>query len=262
MVQVRSQMDYAPFRCCFRCGMPQSVCLGWQAGQQCPWRGAMIPTIAGMLYGPHRAAVESAWQRHLAGRMVEQRVVFPQKAQRQEIHPHPVDVQDVASVAAFLGQATTDGQGVEMQAAFCWLRRNRSRFVAESLQAASCTMKLIDKASAARERHANLARQSRARQLSYKPVVQASRTTQSTSQSHNPVAQPSRTTQSHKPVVSASSVLSTIDCTMLDAGVESHDPHCGTRTVGSGRTVASKLVCTCSVHLSITTSRQKQSARA
>jgi hypothetical protein len=55
--------------------------------------------------------------------MVEQRVVFPQKAQCQEINPHPVNVQEVTSVAAFLGQATADGQGVEMQAAFCWLRQ-------------------------------------------------------------------------------------------------------------------------------------------
>ncbi|KAL4767101.1 hypothetical protein BDW60DRAFT_200724 [Aspergillus nidulans var. acristatus] len=123
LVQVRKQVDYAPFLYCFLCGMPQSICLGWQAGQSCHWRGALIATIAGMLYGPHGAAVQSAWQRHLAGRMVERRVVFPQKPQRREIEPHPVDIHDIALVAAFLGQATADGQGVEIQAVFCWLRR-------------------------------------------------------------------------------------------------------------------------------------------
>jgi hypothetical protein len=76
-----------------------------------------------MLYRPHGAAVQSAWQRHLAGRMVERRVVFPQKPQRREIDPHPVDIRDIASVAAFLGQATADGQRVEIQAVFCWLQR-------------------------------------------------------------------------------------------------------------------------------------------
>jgi hypothetical protein len=74
-----------------------------------------------MLYGPCGAAVQSAWQHHLTSRMVKKRVVFPQKAQCRVINPHPVNVQEVTLVAAFLGQATTDGQGVEMQAAFCWL---------------------------------------------------------------------------------------------------------------------------------------------
>jgi hypothetical protein len=122
MLQVRSEVHYVRFQCCYVCGMPQSVCLGWQAGQPCPWRGALIPMIAGMLHGPQGGAVQDAWQRHLAGRMVEKRVVSAQKA-RREISAHPVNVHDIASVAAFLGQATPDGQGVEIQAAFCWLQR-------------------------------------------------------------------------------------------------------------------------------------------
>jgi hypothetical protein len=55
--------------------------------------------------------------------MVKRRVVFPQKPQHQEIDPHPVNIRDIASVAAFLGQATADGQGVEIQAVFCWLQQ-------------------------------------------------------------------------------------------------------------------------------------------
>jgi hypothetical protein len=119
LVQVRKQVDYAPFLCCFLCGMPQSICLGWQAGQLCHWRGALIAMIAGMLYRPHRAAVQLAWQQHLAGWMVERQVVFLQKPQHWEINPYPVNICDIALVAAFLGQATADGQGVEIQAVFC-----------------------------------------------------------------------------------------------------------------------------------------------
>ncbi|KAL4756069.1 P-loop containing nucleoside triphosphate hydrolase protein [Aspergillus foveolatus] len=121
MVQVRSQIDYAPFYCCFRCGIPQSVFQGWQAGQDCLWRGA-DPNDCRHAVRPSRAAVQSAWQGHLAGRMVEQRVVFAQKTRRQ-VDAHAANVQEVTSVAALLGQATADGQGVEMQAEFCWLRR-------------------------------------------------------------------------------------------------------------------------------------------
>ncbi|KAL4766710.1 hypothetical protein BDW60DRAFT_201989, partial [Aspergillus nidulans var. acristatus] len=93
--------------------MPQSICLGWQAGQSCHWHGTLITTITGMLYGPHRAVVQLAWQRHLAGQM----------PQHQEINLHPVNIQEIASVAAFLGQATADGQGVEIQAVFYWLQQ-------------------------------------------------------------------------------------------------------------------------------------------
>ena len=123
MIQIRSQVDYIPFQSCYVCGMPQSICFGWKVGYWCTWRGALIPMIAGMLHGPRGAAVQEAWQRHLHGRMVEGRVVFPQKPQRRVIEPHVVDIYDVQSVAAFLGQGTPDGEGVEVQAVFCWLRR-------------------------------------------------------------------------------------------------------------------------------------------
>jgi hypothetical protein len=121
LVQVRKQVDYVLFLCCFLCGMPQSICLGWQAGQSCHWHSALIVMIAGMLYRPYRAAVQLAWQQHLAGQMVEQWVVFLQKPQCWEIDQHPVNIQEIVSVAAFLGQATANGQGVEIQAVFYWL---------------------------------------------------------------------------------------------------------------------------------------------
>jgi hypothetical protein len=55
--------------------------------------------------------------------MVKRQVVFLQKPQCREIDPYPVNIHDIASVAAFLGQATADGQGVEIQAVFCWLQQ-------------------------------------------------------------------------------------------------------------------------------------------
>lgn len=123
MIQIRSQVDYIPFQSCYLCGMPQSICFGWKAGHRCTWRGALIHMIAGMLHGPQGAAVQDAWQRHLQGRMVEGRVVFPQKAHRREIKPHVVNIHDIQSIAAFFRQGTQDRAGVEIQAMFYWLRR-------------------------------------------------------------------------------------------------------------------------------------------
>lgn len=34
-----------------------------------------------------------------------------------------VNPRDYRSIAAFFGQGTIDGRGVEVQAVFCWLRR-------------------------------------------------------------------------------------------------------------------------------------------
>ena len=81
----------------------------------------LIPTIAGMLYRPQGVAIHNAWQHYLARQMVKARVVFPQKPQHHDIYPHPVNIQEVVLVAAFLGQGTANGQGVEIQAVFCWL---------------------------------------------------------------------------------------------------------------------------------------------
>ncbi|KAL4766974.1 hypothetical protein BDW60DRAFT_201073 [Aspergillus nidulans var. acristatus] len=59
--------------------------------------------------------------RHFGSDMGAQGVVFAQKVRRQVNAPE-ADVQEVMLVAAFLGQATASGQGMEMQAAFCWLQ--------------------------------------------------------------------------------------------------------------------------------------------
>jgi hypothetical protein len=59
--------------------------------------------------------------RHFGSDMGAQGVVFAQKVWHRVDAPE-ADVQEVMLVAAFLGQVTASGQGVEMQAAFCWLQ--------------------------------------------------------------------------------------------------------------------------------------------
>ncbi|KKK21656.1 hypothetical protein AOCH_006948 [Aspergillus ochraceoroseus] len=118
MIQVWSQVDYIPFQYYYTCGMPQSIYLGWQARQPCTWRGALVPPIARMLYGPHGEAIRDAFERHLHGQIIKGRVVFPNKGNQQAIKPHIVDIYQITSIAAFLGQGTINGQGVEIQAVF------------------------------------------------------------------------------------------------------------------------------------------------
>jgi hypothetical protein len=72
-----------------------------------------------MLYGPNGEAVQNAWARQLRGRMVQSRVIFLQRVSRQKVQSHTVNVQDIDSVAAFFGQGTRDGRGVEIQEMFC-----------------------------------------------------------------------------------------------------------------------------------------------
>lgn len=52
MIQMRRQIRYERYSGCFQCGMPQSICTGWQDGQRCPFRGVLIPIVAIMLFGP------------------------------------------------------------------------------------------------------------------------------------------------------------------------------------------------------------------
>ncbi|MCN0155273.1 RecQ family DEAD/DEAH box helicase [Salinispora arenicola] len=121
--QVQRRVDYVPFRCCYQCGMPQAICHGWQHGEACTWRGALLPMIAGMVYGPFRRMVQPAWEQWLQPRQLEGRVIYAGKIFQQEIVAGPVPAGDYRSVAAFFGQGTVDRQGVEVQAVFCWLRR-------------------------------------------------------------------------------------------------------------------------------------------
>jgi late competence protein required for DNA uptake (superfamily II DNA/RNA helicase) len=121
--QVQRRVDYIQFQCCYQCGMPQAICHGWQAGKACTWRGALIPMIAGMLHGPYGRVVRPAWEQQARRQRLEGRVIYHGKVFQQVVMTGPVNPQDYRSIAAFFGQGTADGQGVEVQAVFCWLRR-------------------------------------------------------------------------------------------------------------------------------------------
>ncbi|KAH2159686.1 hypothetical protein KXW37_000298, partial [Aspergillus fumigatus] len=46
MIRVRQQVQYAPYSACYSCGMPQSICHGWEPGHACEYRGFLIPMVA------------------------------------------------------------------------------------------------------------------------------------------------------------------------------------------------------------------------
>jgi hypothetical protein len=89
----------------------------------CTWRGALLPMIAGMLHGPYGRVVRPAWEQQARRQRLEGRVIYHGKVFQQVVMTGPVNPQDYRSIAAFFGQGTADGQGVEVQAVFCWLRR-------------------------------------------------------------------------------------------------------------------------------------------
>jgi hypothetical protein len=104
MIRVRRQVQYAPYSACYSCGMPQSICHGWEPGHACEYRGFLIPMVAMMLFGPWQGQIEPVWQRWLQGM--------------------GVDGQDEAQVVQFLGQAHPNHEGhSQLFTSFCWLRR-------------------------------------------------------------------------------------------------------------------------------------------
>lgn len=104
MIRVRRQVQYAPYSACYSCGMPQSICHGWEPGHPCEYRGFLIPMVAMMLFGPWQGQIKPVWQRRLQGM--------------------GVDGQDEAQVVQFLGQAHPNHEGhSQLFTSFCWLRR-------------------------------------------------------------------------------------------------------------------------------------------
>lgn len=101
MVWMRRRIRYAAFQSCYVCGMPQSICIGWQQPRLCGYRGILIPMVAAMVYGPWQEAVLEAWQARL---------------QQQQI-----DIHNQEAVAVYLGQVGLPGHG-RLFDEYCWLR--------------------------------------------------------------------------------------------------------------------------------------------
>jgi hypothetical protein len=48
---IRDQIQYeAGLYCCYRCGLPQSICSGWQGAQQCQYRQFLYPMMAMLIH--------------------------------------------------------------------------------------------------------------------------------------------------------------------------------------------------------------------
>jgi len=107
MIQVRRQVRYAAFSSCYRCGMPQTLCLGWQTetGGPCMHRGLLYPMVGMMLFGgPEQARIEGLWQQRLAA--------------------VGIDAQDERQVVEFFGRRSEGPQGYTgLVETFIWLRR-------------------------------------------------------------------------------------------------------------------------------------------
>lgn len=108
MMRVRTQVRYAPFTSCFQCGMPQTLCFGWQGpGAACAHRGLLYPMIGMMLFGgPEQGRVHGLWVQRLGAQ--------------------GIDAHDERQVIEFLGRRGEGGgwrEHTELVRTFIWLRR-------------------------------------------------------------------------------------------------------------------------------------------
>jgi hypothetical protein len=61
---IRDKIQYQPgLYCCYRCGLPQSICLGWKAGQECPYRQFLYPMMAMLIHWewPMQGGIGYGW---------------------------------------------------------------------------------------------------------------------------------------------------------------------------------------------------------
>lgn len=99
MVQVRRQIRYTRLSTCFTCGVPQSICHGWE-GEAFAYRRILIPLVAQMLFGHGQAGRRAAWPRRL--------------------QQHGISMEDPQQVIPWLGQPSGPGWSYLFEG-FCWL---------------------------------------------------------------------------------------------------------------------------------------------
>ncbi|KAJ5300045.1 hypothetical protein N7476_007735 [Penicillium atrosanguineum] len=104
---IRDSMQYAAggFYCCYSCGMPQSICPGWEAGGQCEYRQFLYPMMAMLIH----------WQ-------------WPDRRQGgyewwcQRMQSASVRVTDLDAVREYLAQSV-DTRHSRLAHEYVWLRR-------------------------------------------------------------------------------------------------------------------------------------------
>lgn len=117
--QWRSKIRYAPMCACFRCGMPQRLCQGWDRTKDppipCLAQYVLLPMYAMMMYGETKGLSST---RHTFIRI-------SRYSWRNRLRSFEVDPDDSAAVVRFLGQETRQSiyRQVELATAFIWLRR-------------------------------------------------------------------------------------------------------------------------------------------
>jgi hypothetical protein len=61
---IRDRVQYrAGLYCCYRCGLPQSICSGWQGAQQCQYRQFLYPMMAMLIHWewPMKGCIGYKW---------------------------------------------------------------------------------------------------------------------------------------------------------------------------------------------------------
>jgi hypothetical protein len=104
------KIKFPAYAACWRCGMPQSICSGWQSNDRgerhCEYRHCLIPMVASMLYGDGAdESVREQW--------------------RQRVERAGFDSEDMGSVVRYFGAIAESNwvQHTELVATFIWLRR-------------------------------------------------------------------------------------------------------------------------------------------
>lgn len=104
------KIKFPAYAACWRCGMPQSICSGWQRNDRgerhCEYRHCLIPMVASMLYGDGaEVSIREQWQ--------------------QRVQQAGFDSEDARSVVGYFGQIAETNwvQCTELVATYIWLRR-------------------------------------------------------------------------------------------------------------------------------------------
>jgi hypothetical protein len=98
------RIRYEAYVACFRCGMPQDICGGWEGSGGCVYRHVLIPMVSSMLFGEAASeSIQSEWRRRV------QQAGF--------------DSHEAASVIRYFGQTaeTTWVKHSQLVATFIWL---------------------------------------------------------------------------------------------------------------------------------------------
>ncbi|KAJ6183586.1 hypothetical protein N7485_002228 [Penicillium canescens] len=104
---IRDSIQYIAggFYCCYSCGMPQSICPGWEAGQQCEYRQFLYPMMAMLIHWQWADGRQGGYEWW-----------------RQRMKSANIRVTDLDAVRAYLAQSV-DTRHSRLAHEYVWLRR-------------------------------------------------------------------------------------------------------------------------------------------